>query len=67
MSADVATATYERFEKRCKEAEQAAKASGSVWINYPAYHWCAPDEMHLGDLYHEHGPRRKMVEGDLYA
>ena len=26
-----------------------------------------PPPMHLGDLYHEHEPRRKMVEGDLYA
>lgn len=26
-----------------------------------------PTPMHRGDMYHEHGPRRKMVEGDLYA
>ena len=26
-----------------------------------------PQKMLDGDLYEEHAPRRKMVEGDLYA
>lgn len=33
----------------------------------PPLDWYALDLMHIGDLYEEWSPCRKMVHGDLYA
>lgn len=51
------------FDRRIK----AAEGPGMPFPYPPPHFFGKPDDMSIGDLYPEHAPRRKMVEGDLYA